>query len=70
MVINVRQTYIVPKANRLALMQQPNSPVKSVASTHFPQADSAVVELAIVLSVIRASGCILLAISLTGSLGR
>jgi hypothetical protein len=70
MVINVRQTYIMPEANRLALVQQPNSPVKSVASTYFSQADSAVVELAIVLSVIRANGCLLLVISLTRSLGR
>ena len=42
-------------------MQQPNSPVQSVTSANFPQADSAVVELAIVYSIVRASGSLVFA---------
>ena len=50
-----RKTYIVPKRNRLALVQQPDPPVQSVTRANFSQADSTVVELAIVCPIVRAS---------------
>jgi len=50
------KTYVMPERDRLALVQQPNPPVQSVTSSDFPQTDSAVVEFAIVSSVVRASG--------------
>jgi hypothetical protein len=46
----------MPKANRLALMQQPDPPIESVASADFSQAHGAVVELAIVCSIVCANG--------------
>jgi hypothetical protein len=49
----------MPEANRLALVQQPNPPVEHVASTNFSQADSAVVKLAVVFAVVRASNSVL-----------
>lgn len=55
----------MPKANRLALVQQPNSPIKSIASTDLPQADSAVVEFAIILAVVDTIGGTVFVISLT-----
>lgn len=48
-------THIMPKANGLALVQQPDPPVESVATTDLPQTDSAVVELAIILTIVDAS---------------
>jgi len=52
----------MPEADRLALVQQPHPPVKRVASTNFPQADGAVVKLAVVFAVVRASNSVLFVI--------
>ena len=54
------QTCIMPKAYRLALVQQPDPPVESVASADFSQTDGGVVEFAVVCSVVRASGSVVL----------
>lgn len=59
-------THIVPKADRFTLMQQPDSPVKSIASTDFPQVDSAIVEFAIILTIVDTLGSTVIVISLTG----
>lgn len=47
---------IVPEGDRVALVQQPDSPVKSVAGTDFAQADGVVVKLAVGGTGVGASG--------------
>lgn len=70
MIDNAYFTHIMPEADRLALVQQPDPPVESVATTDLPQTDSAVVELAIILTLVDAiSATVVLVILVTSATG-
>jgi hypothetical protein len=49
---------VVPEGDGVALVQQPNSPVESVAGADFAQTDGVVVEFAVVGAGVGAGGCV------------